>query len=123
VCATNTESFGSGKRGPSFANSKGFFMFSAADASSTIDFSRAPIDDGVVESPPSKDVGQTIVCSPSPLRNSRRNGVCRSSFNGYIGFAHPRQLYGSSQIRSALEMTNAGESSPFFGHDGFEIQL
>jgi hypothetical protein len=84
------ESFGLGKLGPSFGNSKGFFMFSAADASSTIDFSRAAIDEGVVESPPSKDAGQTIVCSPSPLRNSRKNGVSRSSSERYSGFAHPR---------------------------------
>jgi hypothetical protein len=40
-------------------------MFSVADASSTIDFSRAPIDEGVVESPPSKDVGQNL-CAPPP---------------------------------------------------------
>jgi hypothetical protein len=90
VGATNTESFGSGKRGPSFGNSKGFFIFLAVDASSTIDFSRAPIDNGVVESPPSKDVGQTIVCSSSPLRSSRRNRVCRPSSDGYIGSTHPR---------------------------------
>jgi hypothetical protein len=66
VDATNTESFGSGKAGPSFGNSEGFFMFSAADASSSIDFSGAAIEEGVVESPPSKDIGQTLVCSPSP---------------------------------------------------------
>jgi hypothetical protein len=123
VGATNTESFGLGKQGPSFGNSKGFFMFSAADASSTIDFSRAPIDDGVVETPPSKDVGQTIVYSSSPLRSSRRNGVCRPSSDGYTRSAHLQQLYGPSQICSAFEMTNAGESSPFSGQDGSEIQL
>jgi hypothetical protein len=32
VGATNMKSFGSGKPGPSFGNSKGFFMFSAANA-------------------------------------------------------------------------------------------
>jgi hypothetical protein len=90
------------------------FMFSAVDASSTIDFSRAPIDEGVVESPPSKDFGQTIVYSPSPLRSSRKNGISRSSSERYTGSAHPRQLYGPSHVRSALEMTNAGESSPCF---------
>jgi hypothetical protein len=57
------------------------------------------------------------------LRNSRRNGACRSSCDGYTRSVHPRQLYGPSQIRSAFEMTNAGESSPFFGQDGSEIQL
>ena len=61
VGARNTESFGSGKPGPFLENNKGFFMFSTIDASSTIDFSRAPIDKTVVKNPPSKDVGQTIV--------------------------------------------------------------
>jgi hypothetical protein len=114
VDGTNTESFGSGKPGPSFGNSKGFFIFSAVDASSTIDFSRAPIDEGEVESPPSNDVRQTIVYSPSSLRNSKRNGICRSSSERYTGSAHPRQLYGPSHVGSALEMMNAGESSSCF---------
>jgi hypothetical protein len=114
VGATNTESFGSGKPGPSFGNSKGFFMFSAADASSTLDFSRAPINEGVVESPPSNDVRQTIVCLPSSLRSSKRIGICRSFSERYTRSAHPRQLYGPSHIGSPLEMMNAGESSPCF---------
>jgi hypothetical protein len=114
VDATNTESFGSGKPGPSFGNSKGFFLFSATEASSTIDFSRAPVDEGVVESPPSNDVGQTIVCSPFPLRSSNTNGVCRFRSERYTGSAHPRQLYGPSHVGSPLEMTNVGESSPCF---------
>jgi hypothetical protein len=50
------ELFGSGKPGPSLGNSKGFFVFSAADASSTIDFSKAPLQEGVVDSPPNKDI-------------------------------------------------------------------
>jgi hypothetical protein len=118
VGATNTESFGSGKRGPSSGNSKGFFMFSAADASSTIDFSRAPIDEGVVESPPSSDVGQTIVCSRSPLTISNKNGVYRFRPERYTGSAHPRQLYGPSHVGSPLEMMNVDESSPCF-----EVQI
>jgi hypothetical protein len=51
VLDTNTESFGSMTAGPSLMNSSGFFIFSAEDAFSTIDFSKAPIDDGVVDSP------------------------------------------------------------------------
>ena len=114
----NTESFGLGKPRPSFGNSKGFFMFSTANASSTIDFSKAAIDEGVVESPPSNDVGQTIVCLPSPLRSSKRNGIYRSSSEKYIGSAHLQLLYGPSHVGSALEMTNAGESSLCF-----EVQI
>src|SRR5665811_1472715 len=51
VVDTNTESFGSVKAGPSLVNTNGFFIFSAEDAFSTIDFSKAPIEDGVVDSP------------------------------------------------------------------------
>jgi hypothetical protein len=51
VVDTNTESFGSVKPGPSFVNNNGFFIFLAEDASSTIDFSKAPIHNGVVDSP------------------------------------------------------------------------
>jgi hypothetical protein len=54
------------------------------------------------------------VCSSSPLRSSRKNGICRSSSERDTGSAHPRQLYGPSHVGSALEMTNAGESSPCF---------
>jgi hypothetical protein len=71
--ATNTESFGSGKVGPSFANSKGFFIFSTKNASSNIDFSRALIDEEVVESPPSKEIGQTPLYSIQPSRSSGNN--------------------------------------------------
>jgi hypothetical protein len=59
-------------------NSKGFFTFSAIDASSTIDFSRARIDEGVVDNPPPKDNDQIPRCSPSPCRKPPRNKICRS---------------------------------------------
>ena len=51
VVDTNTESFGSVKARLSLINNNGFFIFSIEDAFSTIDFSKAPIDDGVVDSP------------------------------------------------------------------------
>jgi hypothetical protein len=57
VDATNTESFGSRKAGPSFVNSKEFYMFSAAYASSIIDSSSATINEGVVDSPSNKEIG------------------------------------------------------------------
>jgi hypothetical protein len=98
-------------------------MFSTVDASSTSDFSRVPIDEGVVDSTPSKDIGQTIVCSSLPLKSSRRNRICRSSSERYIGSAQPQQLYGPVHVGSAFKMTNAGESSPCFGQGGSEVQL
>jgi hypothetical protein len=55
--ATNVESYGSRKVGPSFANSKGFFMFSTVNTSSIVDFSRATIDEGIIDNPPNKEIG------------------------------------------------------------------
>jgi hypothetical protein len=114
VGATNTESFGFGKPGPSLGNSKGFFMFLAADASSTIDFSKASLQEGVVDSSPSKDIVCTIVCSPSPLRTSKKDRIYRSSCpERYDGSAPPRQLYSSmpSHVWSAFDVTNAGDNA------------
>jgi hypothetical protein len=76
--ATNTKSYGSKKARPSSANSKDIFMFSTTDASSIIDFSRATIYKGIVDSPPSIENGRIPLCSPSPLKNSRKDGNCRS---------------------------------------------
>ena len=66
------------KVGQSAVNSKGFFTFSTADASSTIDFSRIGIHEGIVDSPPPKDNGQIPRWSPSPCRKPPRNKICRS---------------------------------------------
>jgi hypothetical protein len=122
---TNTVSYESGKVGPSIMNNKGFFMFSIVDVSSIIDFSRATIDEGVVDSPPSKEIGRILVCSSSPLKSSRKDGICRSlSPESYGGSTHPRQLYGSgpSHVSNGLDMTNAGESFPHYGVDGTEVR-
>jgi hypothetical protein len=115
VDATNTESFGSRKPGPSLGNNKRFFMFSVADASSTIDLSKAPLQEGVVDSPPSKVIVCTTVCSPLPLRTSKKDRICRSSSpERYDGSAPPRQLYSSvpSHVRSTFDVTNARDSAP-----------
>jgi hypothetical protein len=115
VGATNIESFGSRKPGPSLGNSKRFFMFSVADALSTIDFSKAPLQEGVVDSPLSKDIVCTTVCSPSPLRTSKKDRICRSSSpERYDGSAPPRQLYNivPSHVQSAFDVMNAGDSAP-----------
>jgi hypothetical protein len=117
-------SYESGKVGPSFVNCKEFFMFSVVDASSTIDFSRATIGEGVVDSPPSKDIGQTRACSPSSLKSSRKDGICRFlSFERNEGLIHPRQLYGSgpSHVNNGLDVMIAGESSFHYGVDGIEV--
>jgi hypothetical protein len=47
-------------------------MYSATDAASVaLDFSKGNVEDGVVDSPPSRSVGRMPVCSPSPLRDCR----------------------------------------------------
>jgi hypothetical protein len=48
--------------------STGNFLGSAATANSTMDFSPKPVEDGVVDSPPSGRKRQPLSCSPSPLR-------------------------------------------------------
>jgi hypothetical protein len=79
VVDTSTESFGSVKAGPSLVNSTGFFIFSAEDAFSTIDFSKAPIDDGVVDSPVCNDSNETGVSSTLALKSSRWEGIGNAS--------------------------------------------
>jgi hypothetical protein len=89
-------------------------MFSTADESSTIDFSRAEINERALESPPNKEIGLIPVCSPSSLKNSRKDGICRSlSLERYEGSMHPRQLYksGPFQVSNGLDIANASESS------------
>ena len=49
--------------------SKPYVMFSAPDpASAAIDFSRAGVDEGAVDSPPGRGPARTPLCSPSPLK-------------------------------------------------------
>ena len=51
--------------------SKPFMLRSATDVvSAAIDFSKQNVDDGVVDSPPSKGSYRTPACSPSPLKRT-----------------------------------------------------
>jgi hypothetical protein len=120
---TNTESFGSVKPRPSFVNSNGFFIFSTEDAFSTIDFSKVPIDNGVVDSPPSNDNKQTVVSSPSPFKSSRWNGIIKAFPQKYRRSRQSWQFYGRSHVASTMEMSNAGENSPCSLEPGSEVQL
>ena len=54
--------------------SKPYVLFSATNAASAaIDFSKSNVDDGVVDSPPSRGLKRSPIVSPSPLRGS----LCR----------------------------------------------
>jgi hypothetical protein len=49
--------------------SKPYLMYSATDvAFATVDFAKGNVEDGVINSPPSRGAGRLPVCSPSPLR-------------------------------------------------------
>jgi hypothetical protein len=48
--------------------SKPYLMYSATDAASAaVDFAKSNLEDGVVNSPPSRDAARLPVCLPSPL--------------------------------------------------------
>ena len=69
-CATSTDSILD--YGQFLILSTGNFLYSAASANSTMDFSTKPIDDSVVDSPLSGSQRLSISCSPSPLQPPRR---------------------------------------------------
>jgi hypothetical protein len=51
--------------------SKPYMLRSATDAASAaIDYSKGNVEDGVVDSPPSRIRGRTPICSPSPLKRA-----------------------------------------------------
>ena len=51
--------------------SKPYMLCSAADATSAaIDYSKGNIEDGIVDSPPSRGPVKTPICSPSPLKRA-----------------------------------------------------
>lgn len=64
--------------------SKPYLLRSATDAASAaIDYSKGDVEDGVVDSPPSRGPVRTPICSPSPLKRA-------SSSRGYSLSPNPR---------------------------------
>ena len=64
-----------GSCGPS-RYSRPYVLCSATDAASAaIDFSKGSVDDGVVDSPPSRGPVRTPICSPSPLKQATSTAV------------------------------------------------
>jgi hypothetical protein len=60
--------------------SKPYLMYSATDPTSvTLDFSKGNVEDGVVDSPPSRNMGRTPVCSPSLLHDCQSTSIRQSS--------------------------------------------
>lgn len=78
--------------------SKGNLLFSAATANSTMDYSKAPLTDGEVNSPPAK-CRIASVGSPSPLR-PRRMFTSPNNDRGcaIVGHSVPRQGEGAQSV-------------------------
>ena len=77
-------------------HSKPYMMCSATDAASAaLDFSKGNVEDGVVNSPPSRGAVRTPLCSLSPLKQaqSSRREVGLSSPNSRNQITLNRELY------------------------------
>ena len=86
--------------------SKPYVLFSATDAASAaIDFSKSNVDDGVVDSPPSRGLRRSPIVSPSPLRGSlcRPRSDCSSSPTPRSSNTLHRQLYKHSADEAPLD--------------------
>jgi hypothetical protein len=76
--------------------SKPYLMYSATDAASAaVDFAKDSLEDGVVNSPPSRDAARLPVCSPSPLRGYGSTPTRQRSYSPIKGTLRTpqRQLY------------------------------
>ena len=77
-------------------HSKPYVMCSATDVvSAALDFSKGNVEDGVVNSPPSRGAVRTPLCSPSPLKRvqSSQREVGLSSPNSRNQITLNRELY------------------------------
>jgi hypothetical protein len=76
--------------------SKPYLMYSATDAASAaVDFAKGSLEDGVVNSPPSRDAARLPMCSPSPLRGYGSTPTQQRSYSPIKGTLRTpqRQLY------------------------------
>jgi hypothetical protein len=67
-CVASVDSIVDCKGWDGSIQSKGNFFYSAATTNSTMDCSTKMMEDGVVDSPPNRNVQPVVVSSPSPLR-------------------------------------------------------
>jgi hypothetical protein len=76
--------------------SKPYLMYSATDAASaSVNFAKGNVEDGVVNSPPSRDVARLPVCPPSPLQGYGSTPTRQRSYSPTKGTLRTpqRQLY------------------------------
>ena len=103
-----------GSCGPS-RYSKPYVLCSATDAASAaIDFSKGSVDDGVVDSPPSRGSAKTPVCSPSPLKRSTSTPVRDRSHSPTprTESTPQRKLYGDCGDDAVIPRVEDGGASP-----------
>ena len=89
-------------------DSKPYVLFSATDATSAaIDFSKSNVDDGVVDSPPSRGLRRSPIVSPSPLQGSlyRPRSNRSSSPTPRSSNTPHRQLYKHCADEAPLDAT------------------
>jgi hypothetical protein len=81
-------------------------MYSATNAASTtVDFAKDNVEDGVVNNPPSRGAGRSPVCSPSPLRGCdwAPTGQRSCSLTEQTVRTPQRQLYSKPPVCSTEE--------------------
>lgn len=88
--------------------SKGNFLYSAATAHSTMDYSSSKIQEGVVDSPPNRAIPLPVNL-PSPKRTSMKGDPFDDKFRDTNG--SQRSLYGNPSTSRFPEGQNVGNYS------------
>ena len=92
--------------------STGNFLCLAATVNSTMDLSTKPIDDSVVDSPPSGSRRLPISCSPSPLQPPRRPTLPLDSDRGPQKKAERGRSGSSNFNRDEVKCTKCSRRRP-----------
>jgi hypothetical protein len=94
-------------------------MYSAIDAASAaVDFTKGSVEDGVMNSPPSRDATRLPMCSPSPLRGygSTPTRQCSCSSIKGILCTPQRQLYCKAALCSTDKVNGVSVGPPSKSH-------
>lgn len=100
--------------------SKPYVLCSATDAASAaIDFSKENVEEGVVDSPPSRGLARTPICSPSPLKRiaSTPSRMRSQSPAQLTEFTPNRKLYKDDTVEAIdLRVEDGIPLLPVVGH-------
>jgi hypothetical protein len=95
--------------------SKPYLMYSATDAASAaVDFAKGSLEDGIVNSPPSRDAARLHVCSPSPLLGYGSTPTRQHSYSPIKGTlcTPQRQLYCKAALCSTDKVNGVSVGPP-----------